>query len=721
MKEILDAFAEHGLDPGPLTLDGKIHKFKIDGRDSKSSGWYIGHQNHCVKSAEVYYVVIFDNYREGNEEPYKFVSGGVQLSSVDKKNIQAQIAKANKESHKDREVSWLKISQEAQDKWDSLSKTGESEYLIKKQIEACPDMDIRFDEKGHFHVPIRDTEGKLWSLQEIYWDSFLNRSQKYYFKGGRTKNCCYVFGDLATENSVVYIVEGFATGASVRLASGHTVVCALSANGLSSIARSIRIKYAECRIIICAERDPNNIGFKKSTEAANESLASVIIPKFKEGDAGSDFNDVHCLYGLEQVKIQLEINLPEIAKEDLVSFNIMDVPYPDQDERTFKKKGTMVNVAELMRRLKIHCRYNVISKEEEILLPGYGFTSDNKANATLAYVIDWCERVGIPHGNLDVYLTGIAENNLYNPVATWIESKPWDGVSRLSDLYGTITAKGESDPDNAPTVNGIKETVMKRWLVSAVAALYEPNGVSAHGVLVFQGDQNVGKTYWLKRLAPPTLNVISDGMFLRPDDKDSVYQAVSHWIVELGELDATFKKSEISMIKAFVTKNKDILRRPYAKKESVYARRTVFAGSVNDLEFLRDPTGNRRFWTIEVESIDYEHEIDMQQLWAEVRLLYRGGEPWILSRLELEVLNKHNEKFQEKTPVEERLINFYAWNQDGSGTFKTSTEICLEIGLLNPTQRDKNAATGALKKLAIQERMIDGYRQFRVPLRKSTI
>jgi putative DNA primase/helicase len=72
-----------------------------------------------------------------------------------------------------------------------------------------------------------------------------------------------------------------------------------------------------------------------------------------------------------------------------------------------------------------------------------------------------------------------------------------------------------------------------------------------------------------------------------------VMSAVSHWVVELGELDSTFKKSDVSVLKAFITRRQDKLRRPYARRDSVFPRRTVFAGTVNDYQFLHDNTGNR--------------------------------------------------------------------------------------------------------------------------------
>ena len=385
-------------------------------------------------------------------------------------------------------------------------------------------------------------------------------------------------------------------------------------------------------------------------------------------------------------------------------------PYPDENEKNFSRKGTLENVQELLRRLRITVRYNVISKKEEILIPGSSFTMDNESNATLAHIIDWCERVGIPTGNLKSYITAIADRNLYNPVATWIESVPWDGQSRLKDLFDTI---------HSPDHTGLKETLMRKWLISAVAAIYEPDGVSAHGVLVLQGKQYSGKTQWFKRLVSSHLEVTADGMILDPDNKDSVLACISKWLIELGELDATFTKADIARLKAFVTKDRDIIRRPFAPMDSHYARRTVFFASVNEKEFLNDPTGNRRFWTIPCESIDYNHQINTQQLWAEVRELYLRGESWTLDKVEVENLNSHNEHFETVSPIEERIRDYYAWTEQPENVryvFQNSTAVCISIGIHNPSVKDAREASRAIQKISNQKP--NRHRKFNMPLRK---
>lgn len=364
------------------------------------------------------------------------------------------------------------------------------------------------------------------------------------------------------------------------------------------------------------------------------------------------------------------------------SFGIM----PDLTNQG-KPKSSIRNVEKVCELEGITVRYNVIKKEIEVLIPGAGFSCDNEANAALAYLEDRCIAYDVPIGQLGGYMINIADRNQYNPVTQWITSKPWDGVTRLPQLMSTIKAENEADD---PSVSTLKEAMLTRWMISAVAAAFEPKGVSAHGVLVLQGNQYLGKTMWFKSLVPADIGVIQDGLILRPEDRDSVKQAVSFWLVELGELDATFRKSDISQLKSFLTKDKDVLRRAYAKLESYYARRTVFFASVNPRQFLHDPTGNRRYWTISCEYLDHHHTIDMQQCWAEVyESLYLKGEKWYLTHDEMALLNGHNKDYEVLSPIKERLQTHYDWNAPKSmWRHVTATAVMSEIGFDKPNSRD---------------------------------
>jgi len=233
---------------------------------------------------------------------------------------------------------------------------------------------------------------------------------------------------------------------------------------------------------------------------------------------------------------------------------------------------------------------------------------------------------------------------------------------------------------------------------------------------VFQGDQYIGKTKWFKTLVPAELRVLQDGVILRPDDRDSVKQCVSNWLVELGELDATFRKSDIAALKSFLTKDRDILRRAFAKKESEYARRTIFFASVNPREFLHDPTGNRRYWTIECESLDHSHSIDMQQCWAQVHEIWQAGEPWYLSAEEVDDLNTHNKDFEVIDPIAELIGSGLNWKADKTEwQWLSATQVLKLLGRDTPSQGEATRAAHVLRDLnGKSSRKASGVRQLYV-------
>lgn len=395
---------------------------------------------------------------------------------------------------------------------------------------------------------------------------------------------------------------------------------------------------------------------------------------------------------IKEIDAQLHAPAPVFSRG---AYNLLDpLPFCTDKGKPLKH---IENLKEIINRTGVTLRYNVIAKEEEIIIPMQSFSMDNQANAALAWLKSECTLFRFPTEHLDGMVTYLSDQNQYNPVAEWILSKHWDGVSRMQSLYDTVRAKDEfAFPQN----KSLKETLIKRWMMSAVAAAFLPDGVSAAGVLVFQGPQYLGKTKWFKQLVPESLGLLKDGMLLRPDDKDSVKQICSFWLVELGELDSTFRKADIAALKSFITSKSDVLRRAYARKESHYARRTVFFGSVNPREFLHDTTGNRRYWTIECEELDHSHGIDMQQCWAEAYDMWKKGEGWYLEPDEMEALNSNNEQFMALDPIEERIRQNLDWDaSDANWRWEQVTMVLLEVGIDRPTRADANTAGSIIRKL----------------------
>ena len=366
-----------------------------------------------------------------------------------------------------------------------------------------------------------------------------------------------------------------------------------------------------------------------------------------------------------------------------------------------KLPSTKENVAHLLELSDVRLRYNVIRKR---LLITRGTTE-----------LGFSDLVGLANLNglnapwFADFVREIGEQSPINPVSDWIGSASWDGTDRLSAFFETMVAD-----DDFPV--GLKCLLVDRWLKSAVAAALK-NNFRTRGVLTLQGPQGCGKTSWIARLVPPKIRqeLIKLDHYLNPHDKDSVFIAVSHWITEIGELDSSFRH-DVARLKGFLTNDCDKLRLPYAKSPIEMKRRTVFAASVNDTHFLIDRTGNSRFWAIPVKSLDYEHRIDMQQLFAQLAVEVQHGAQWWLTREEEALLEKHNERFRAVSVIEERLLE-HLEGEPAKPRSMTPIEVLRTIGFSSPSNQQCRECGGILRARFGQPKRIRGRERWQVPLK----
>ncbi|GHV55008.1 hypothetical protein FACS1894216_16210 [Synergistales bacterium] len=326
------------------------------------------------------------------------------------------------------------------------------------------------------------------------------------------------------------------------------------------------------------------------------------------------------------------------------------IDFPDL-KRDGMPKGTIENLRVLFEHYKIRISYDEIRKTEKYEFEGVeNISVDNYGNACYGHILDLLIKHDVPAGNLAQFLFTIIDENRFNPVKDWIYSKKWDGRDRLLALSETLVAKPDYDEN-------LKETLLRKWLLSAAMAACTNEPFMTRGVLVLAGKQNIGKTRWILSLAPREW--IKGGHLLDPENKDSVQETISHWICELGELDSTMRR-DIGRLKAFLTLEGDQFRIPYARKTSKFPRRTVFAASVNEPQFLVDNTGNSRFWSIPVIGVHHDHPINMQQVYAQ--LLVEGGQWWLTAE-EDDRLSLVNSNLVQRDEVYDLLTSRIDWTK----------------------------------------------------------
>lgn len=530
-------------------------------------------------------------------------------------------------------------------------------------------------------IPIYDISSNgLISVQFINADG-----TKGYISGSPISEGIHI---IQGDNSLPFVgvVEGYGSGLSTHIATGATVIVAFDANGMKSKAERLKDSFSGKQLVFFADNDANNVGQKAAHAAALKTNGIMIIPP----EAGQDWNDYHQAHGLDATKAEIEKQLleaPRVIKEskmsvvrnkisdltsklkfsyDLIPLN--EFPYLSEKERPL---NVPENIECLLNHYRIKVRFNLVSKRIEITVPDKKYSKTNESEVKLSDIASLCVKNGVPKVDLPNWLLLIADKHRYSPAVEWIDSKSWDGTPRIDDFIKTVVA---DNPELA-------KTLIYRWMLGAVAAAFSEDGVSLHGVLVFQGNQGVGKTAWFKSLVPTTHhNLIVDGVTLDPRNKDSVIGCTSHWLVELGELDGTFNRSDLAALKAFITKSIDYYRVPYARTESTASRNTAFFGSVNNTQYLVDETGNRRWWSISVKEINYNHGMDMQQVWAEFKCLLDKGESYYLTVEESKLLTAENELFETIDPMEEKILNRFRWDEQERIQRLTACEVLELIG-----------------------------------------
>ena len=370
--------------------------------------------------------------------------------------------------------------------------------------------------------------------------------------------------------------------------------------------------------------------------------------------------------------------------------------------------NTIPNLEHLLRNYGFTVRYDVIRKDMVIRHPGQYGTPDNLNQTALNTVLSLCALNRLPKTDTPSFLLNIGDRNPVNPVLDFITVKPWDGRSRFAELLDTVKTRAGFDRE-------LFALILRRWLVSAVAAAAKPSGFWSKGVLVFQGPQSEGKTAWFRALLPESMrSLVKVDATINPDNKDTVISALSHWLVELGELDGTLRKADIARLKGFISQDVDQFRRPYGRTEEKFQRRTVFFASVNPEQFLADDTGNVRWWTVPVTGIQQHHSIDMQQLWAEVFGWFAAGEQWWMDKADEVRIEASNSEHQRGDPIDELIASRYDFDKLAMRLL-TATEVLIELGYEKPSRTLLNEAGSALKRHFGEWTKYSGRKVFKVP------
>lgn len=242
----------------------------------------------------------------------------------------------------------------------------------------------------------------------------------------------------------------------------------------------------------------------------------------------------------------------------------------------------------------------------------------------------------------------VTMKNSYHPIKDYLTSLTWDGEERLDTML--VDYMGADDNDYV-------RAITRKTFTAAVARVYEP-GIKFDYMLTLVGAQGIGKSTLFAKMAGEHF---SDSI-TNPGSKDAYEQLQGVWISEIAEL-AALKNAEVEVIKNFISKTHDRFRVAYGKRTENFPRQGILVGSTNESTFLKDKTGNRRFWAVEV----YEPKVSIHdeltqdlvdQLWAEAKHRYDAGEELYLSK-EIEAMaNEQQDMFSELDGREGMIIEY---------------------------------------------------------------
>ncbi|MDE5618904.1 MAG: hypothetical protein K2I80_00045, partial [Ruminococcus sp.] len=456
--------------------------------------------------------------------------------------------------------------------------------------------------------------------------------------------------NLTDNTKPVFIVEG---EKDVETMENLGYIATTSPNGAGSKWKE---SYTECikdfDVIILADND--EVGLKHAINIAENIIQTARSVKLVPSQAlyeplqpKGDISDiVECIGSVKAVQlIENVLNGSEYIFTSKLSSE------PQQNIPNNKKQMIDYELfSEYLKKQEYSVRYNQITHNFEFFGFGGNESKEHLAENVPTILLDQLKKMytRVTRQIIIDYITLYATRHKYNPILNAIKTVKWDGKDHVTQIYDIFKIPTDTE-------EGLySRTFIFKWLKQCVCGLFNDieNPFSLDIILIFQGPQGIGKTRFFEKLSLNS-KFFGEGICLDPRDKDSIMQATSKWISELGELGSTMRK-DMDSVKAFLTKSTDEYRTPYGKASLHYPRMTSFVGTVNDEQFLIDQTGNRRFVTIPLAPdlvIDYNTQIkpfDVLQLWSQIYHIVKDEDKsscFRLSEDEKKYLEKRNSSF----------------------------------------------------------------------------
>lgn len=721
-REFLAAMHAVGLNPGHLE-PGKFVRFQAPGDTGKKRNGF-------------YKLVLgkwpagwFGDWKDGVTHEWSWWDARKgELSEHELAQMRKDRAKERAAQRQEIEARQAEVAEDASNIWkrSATDNLGGHPYLVGKGIEDPRSLRLFTNDEIYpwdagaelLAVPMlsfdMNTNVVLTNLQLIGPDG-----QKRFLAGGRIDGC---FFNLKGDPTLTVICEGVATGFKIWEATGLGVVVAFNAGNLLAVAKEFERNRPEAQLLIAGDDDvyPSakwlaaqdererqghsrrewiNAGRTKATEAAEKVGCRAIWPVFRDGPdrTRTDFDDLFRLEGRQAVAGQVVGALRSVEAEDCApGERLVDVPPEQLQDESWRQQipttsngsydGNNIEGVAIMigqhRLLKDRLRYNAWTKEMEL----DGNPLEGHHVGAFRRVMHF-ERLKARKPDVQDEMEAEARRYSYDPLTDYLVGLKWDGTPRLDTWTGEYLGVEDTPYSRA---------VGRKFLVGAVARALSP-GCKNDNMLVLEGPQGIGKSTAIRYLFGDRF--FTDNL---PDfhSKDSFQQLQGAWCIEVAELSA-LSKAEVKDVKQFLSRLVDKFRAPYERVPLSIPRRTVFVGTVNpeDVGYLRDPTGNRRFWPIEC-TADPDLGVmplrrilaERDQIWAEAVHAYRAGEEWHLEEAEAAVARVEQDKRREKHVWEPVIAT---WAQRNAIYETTIDQVLQEAIKLSPDKMNNVASRGA--------------------------
>jgi phage/plasmid primase-like uncharacterized protein len=285
--------------PDTLIDDGVLHRFPIGKRNE--NGWYVLHGDGIAAGT-------FGNWAISGSTEKWCSRSDTDMTQAERDAHRQRMQEAQRQRNEAKAQHQKEAQVVATERWNSAVPATEHPYLTRKGVQPFGVRVLN----GNLLVPLRDTDGVIHSLQAID-----TNGEKRFLGGGRVSGLYHSIGPAPTDKLAV--AEGFATGASIYIATGVPVVVAFNAGNLEAVGRALRAKYPDTRLIFGADDDwktEGNPGITKAKQAAQAVGGLLSIPNFEGIDRpekATDMNDLHQLKGIEAVRACIDMAVAPVA------------------------------------------------------------------------------------------------------------------------------------------------------------------------------------------------------------------------------------------------------------------------------------------------------------------------------------------------------------------------------------------------------------------------